>query len=79
MTKLDIAKQIINENYESAEHGLFNSRNLVGDHMENLYHKDGLIIDICYYWSYFEVFGLSKDEFAELFKFYHSLSVRKEE
>lgn len=41
--------------------------------MENLYNKGGLIIDISRFWAYFEVFGLSDDEFKELSEYYESL------
>lgn len=39
--------------------------------MEEIFNNDGLKIDICRLWKYFEVFGLSDDEFKELEKFYH--------
>ena len=39
--------------------------------MEEIFYNDGLKIDICRLWKYFEVFGLSDDEFKELEKFYH--------
>ena len=71
--KLEIAKQIIKENYKSADCGIFNSRNLIGDSMTTIYDKDGLVIDICYYYSYFEVFGLSYEEFEELEEYYNQL------
>lgn len=73
MSKLEIAKKIIKENFESADCGLYDTRNIVGDPMVTLYSDDGLIIDICYRYAYFEVFGLSSDEFDELGKFYVSL------
>lgn len=41
--------------------------------MENIYSCDGLDIDICYSWMYFEVFGLSGNEFHELKRYYESL------
>lgn len=45
-----------------------------GDQMENIYNKgDGLIVDICPMYGYFEVFGLSEDEFDELADYYNSL------
>ena len=67
--KLDIAKRIIKEYYDEASCGIYASRNIVGDPMNSIY-NDG---DICYHWSYFEVFGLSNDDFTELQKFYNSL------
>lgn len=73
MNKLEKAKEIIKEYYNSADCGLFDCRNMVGDPMTNIYDEDGLTIDICYYYSYFEVFGLSDDEFAELENYYNEL------
>ena len=79
MTKLDIAKKIIKENYKDADCGIFDSRNIVGDWTTNIYNDNGLTIDVCYEWSYFEVFGLSDDEFNELEKFYYSLDKEENE
>ena len=67
------AKQVIKEYYHEANCGLFDCRNDAGDPMTTIYSDDGLMIDICYYYSYFEIFGLSDDEFKELAKFYDSL------
>lgn len=67
------AKRIIKKHFNEAGGGIFNCRNFVGDPMENLYEKDGLTIDICRYYGYFEVFGLSNVEFEELTKYYESL------
>jgi hypothetical protein len=73
-TKLEIAKEVIKENYEDGDCGLYNCRNLAGDEMETLYSDPTLTIDICYGWAYFEVFGLSDEEFKELGSFYQGLS-----
>ena len=64
--KLEIAKNIIKKNYEDAQCGIFDCRNIVGDSMTTIYDEDGLQIDICYRYSYFEVFGLTDEEFQEL-------------
>ena len=74
MTKLEKAKEIIKEYFKDADCGIFDSRNWIGDWMTNIYNDNGLAIDICYGYSYFEVFGLSKDDFIELEKYYNSLS-----
>ena len=66
MTKLEKAKEIIKEHLEDATCGIFDSRNLVGDWMTNIYNNNGLAIDICYNYSYFEVFGLSKDDYRHI-------------
>lgn len=73
MSKLEIAKKIIAENIKLANCGIYNTRNTANDIMANLYDSDGLVIDICYVWSYFEVFGLTNDEFAKLREYYKSL------
>ena len=73
MSNLEKAKEIIKENISDADCGIFDSRNIVGDPMTTIYYGDGLRIDICYYWSYFEVFGLSTDEFGELVDYYDKL------
>lgn len=79
MNKLEKAKEIIKENFSLSDCGLFNTRNLVGDPMSTIYDEDGLIIDICYYYSYFEVFGLTDEEFEELKKFYAYLRHSRED
>lgn len=73
MDKLEIAKRIIKENIDDARCGIFDTRNLVGDTMETLYDSDNLTIDICYFWMYFEVFGLTEEEFEILKRYYNSL------
>ena len=71
--KLMIAKNVIKVYFKAGDCGIFNTRNLVGDDMTILYCDYGLQIDICYFWSYFEVFGLTDDEFEELKKYYEEL------
>jgi len=72
-SKLDIAKKIIEEQYEYYRCGIFNSRNTAGDHMCTIYNENGLVIDVCDDWEYFEVFGLTQKEFNELSDFYDKL------
>lgn len=69
---LRIAKEVIKNYIEDARFGIFNTRNIAGDPMEVIYCEDGLTIEICYYYGYFEVFGLS-EEFKELKNYYVSL------
>ena len=73
MTNLEKAKRIIKENHDEARCGIYNCRNLVGDSMATIYEDEELTIDICRTWSYFEVFGLTDKEFAELKKYYYTL------
>lgn len=73
MDNLQKAKEIIKKYYKVVDCGIFNTRNFVGDCMTNIYDSDGLTIDVCYTYLYFEVFGLDKEQFNELRKFYYSL------
>ena len=70
-------KEVIKNNIEDASYGIFDCRNIVGDPMETIYDEDGVRIDICRNWEYFEVFGLTDEEFAEVEYFYHFESARK--
>ena len=44
----------------------FNTRNIVGDPMRNIYNKDGVSIDYCSQWEYIEIFGLSDEDYVKL-------------
>lgn len=71
-SKIETAKRIIKDHFKEAECGIFDSRNIAGDPMNTIYDDGNLQIDICYYWEYFEVFGLSNEEFKELKRFYNN-------
>lgn len=73
MNKLEKAKEIVKKYYNDADCGIFDSRNILGDDMITIYKDEGLKIDICYNYAYFEVFGLTNKEFKELAKYYDSL------
>ena len=53
--------------------GLFNTRNVVNDKMINLYKSKDVQLDICYDYDYFEVFGLTPDEFEDVKQYYYNL------
>ena len=53
--------------------GLFNTRNVVGDKMTNIYISENMQLDICYEYDYFEVFGLTDEEFKDLQNYYLNL------
>ena len=55
---------------------LFNSRNVVGDKMTNIYKSKNMQLDICYEYDYFEVFGLTDEEFKDLQNYYSNLESR---
>jgi len=73
MTKLERAKMVVKDNYNNARCGIFDTRNTIADPMETLYTDSEVVIDICRPYEYFEVFGLSEEEFSELEKFYNNL------
>lgn len=73
MTKLDKAKNLIETYYKKADCGIFDTRNTAGDKMTTVYKDRELQIDICYFYEYFEVFGLSNAEFRELKRYYNEL------
>lgn len=75
--KLEKAKEIIRRHFNSADCGIFDTRNLVCDPMTTVYNENGLRIDICYRYAYFEVFGLTEKEFQELELFYTELERRR--
>ena len=84
MNKLEKAKEIVTQYIDDAKDGIFCTRNILGDPMSPIYHyedwhgdvHDFLHIDICYKCEYFEVFGLSDEEFIELKIYYEE--IRKE-
>lgn len=66
-------KEIIKDYYSAGDCGLYNTRNLVGDLMITIFNGKYFTLDLCYYYSYFEIFGTTKEEFEELKKFYERL------
>ena len=73
MDRLETAKRIVKEHIDRFRWGIFYTRNTLGDFMRTIFDEDGLTIDVCDDWGYFEVFGLTDEEFVELKKFYESL------
>lgn len=73
ISRIEKVKNVIRNRYIDAKCGLFFTRNLVGDHMSTIWEEDGVTIDICYGYEYFEVFGLTEEEENELSAFYKSL------
>lgn len=75
--KVEKVKAVITENIEDALCGIFDRRSIVGDPMETIYDEMGVRIEICRKWRYFEVFGLTNEEFAEVESFYAQLLSQK--
>lgn len=66
-------KKLIKENYVFANCGLYDTRNIAGDHMVNIFKGKYFTLDICYGYCYFEVFGATSEEFAILKTIYNKL------
>ena len=73
MTRLERAKDIIGRDFKLFPCGIFDCRNMCGDTMVTRYEDDEITIDVCPSWNYFEVFGLTDEEFHELKRFYEFL------
>ena len=71
--ELEKVKKLIKKKYKDADCGIYNSRNLVGDPMLGLFEGKYFTLDMCYMYSYFEVFGTTEEEFETLKKFYDEL------
>ena len=71
--EVEKVKDVIKNNIEDAIYGIFDCRNIVGDPMETIYCEAGVTIDLCRDYGYFEVFGLTNEEFAEVESFYRDL------
>lgn len=44
----------------------FNTRNIAGDSMITIYHKNNITIEYCPYYEYIEIFGINEMDFLEL-------------
>lgn len=63
--KIEELREFLLENGHSKRQ-TFNTRNSVGDYMETIYSKNGILVDICKYWDYLEIFGLTQEEYEGL-------------
>lgn len=68
--EIEKVKQIIKEWSPKARCGIFNAHNWCGDLTINVFSGEYFQIDICYGYAYFEVFGTTDKEWAELYEFY---------
>ena len=68
--EFNIIKNLIKKHIKEADCGLFDIRNCVGDRMLTIFEGEYFILDICYDYSYFEIFGTNDDEFEELENYY---------
>ena len=64
MNKIEKLKKFLQENYPNIQ--AFNSNNVSGDFMINVYDEDEIEVDYCDDWEYIEIFGLTDKEFDKL-------------
>ena len=67
-------KELIRENIELTNCGLFNTRNVAGDEMKTLFDGKYFTLDICESWSYYELFGTNENEWNEINYIYAEIS-----
>ena len=72
INKLDKAKEIIAQYFDSGDCGIFDTYGTDIEPSSLLYEGDGLEILLNFYWAYFDVIGLSDEEFAELEEWYEN-------
>lgn len=73
LDEFEKVKNIIKEEYEYGDCGIFSTRNWAGDYMTTIFRGKYFTIDICYDYSYFEVFGMTEKEFTALESYYNLL------
>ena len=68
MKQTERVKKLIKWVKENGYEGMqtFNCRNIAGDRMETVYEADGITVDYCEGWEYFEIFGLASEEYESL-------------
>lgn len=62
--KINKLKKFLQENYPNMQ--AFNTRNIAGDYMKNVYDKDNIQVNYAPKYDYIEIFGLSDKEFDSL-------------
>ena len=64
--KIDKLKKFLQENYPNIQ--AYNTKNIAGDYMKNVYDEDNIQVDYAPEYDYIEIFGLSDEEFNLLFE-----------
>ena len=71
--ELEKVKKIIKDNIEDYGCGIFDTRNIVGDPMHTIFKGDYFTLDGCYFYSYYELFGTTDEEFEKIVKYYNKI------
>lgn len=59
-----LVKWVKENGYEGTQ--TFDCKSSIGDSMVTVYEEDGITVDYCAGWEYFEIFGLSEEEYESL-------------
>ena len=77
MYNFEEVKQFLKDKgYQDKNYQVYNTRNIVGDPMHNVYIKDGVVINECTYYGYIEIFGITKEEYNSLWTGMHELTIK---
>lgn len=68
---------LIKTNYPNYQ--LFNTRNTVNDPMKTIYHQCNIQLDCCDKYGYLEIFGLSQEEFEDMWDDIYGMKELREE
>lgn len=69
-------KDVIRTYYSQARCGCFFCHNHAGNTLQTVYNSNGIQVDVCYGWEYFEIFGLNEAEEKEVEDYYYTLGGR---
>ena len=75
----DRLMKVIADNVHLASCGIYFTRNIAGDPMNTIFCEDGVMVDICIPYEYFEVFGLTENEQNIIEDFYDTIADGVEE
>lgn len=65
MDKMNKIKKFLKNIFDNGIQA-FDTRNIVGDYIINIYNEDGVSIDYAPGYEYIEIFGLTDEEYQEL-------------
>lgn len=66
-------KELIKKHFSIADERIYFTRNSVGDCMATMFSGQYFTLDICYKWSYYELFGCTESEQEEIEAYYEEL------
>ncbi len=74
---IEKVKEVIKNNIEDALCGIYNNRIHTGAKTEIIYDEAGVRIEMCRYYGFFEVFGLTDKEFTDIKAFYRGSAMEE--